>query len=298
MLISVNLRGQQRPVLSQYMFNGLLINPAYAGSLDYLTATAQVRQQWLNLEGAPGTQIVSGHSNIESRPVGVGAIISNEAIGIHNDFGFYAIYAYRLKMNAGVLHMGVQGGFNNIQSRYADLNVKHDEAVFSRNTNQFNPNFGTGLYYYTKNSYVGFSVPYILKRSTVFLVDESGLGRQRYSRYYFLTAGHLFRITENFIFKPSTLVRMEENAPVAVDLNANVLLEDVVYLGISFRNFNDLIALFEIQVNNAIRIGYSYDWGQSELSNFNSGTHEFMVNYRINIWAPRKHRMCPGPFYF
>jgi len=117
-------------------------------------------------------------------------------------------------------------------------------------------------------------------------------------RYYYLTAGRVFEASPRLVIKPSVLVRIQEQNPLAFDLNVNFYLDEIIGLGASYRFNDSVIGIFEFQINNYIKFSYAYDWVLSELTQFTKGTHELMLNYRINFTAPRKHRECPGPAYF
>ena len=288
---------QQKPVLSQYMFNGLVLNPAYTGVHEHLNVTFLYRDQWVNLEGAPVTQTLTAHSGIKGKRIGVGFMAVNDQIGIHSDVGFYGSYAYRIRMSSGTLSMGLQAGMNNLKSDYTLLDLRHeDDPLLSGVTSNMKVNFGTGLYFHNKTSYVGFSVPYIRKRRTI--RDDDFMRNLEESRYYYLTAGKVLDLTQKVKIKPSGLLRFEEGMPVAYDFNLNFYLEDVLNVGGSYRSGDSFITLFELKLNDFIRFGYAFDWVISDINNYTRGTHEFMLNYRINLYAPRKHRMCPGPYYF
>jgi len=287
--------GQQKPVVSQYMFNGLVLNPAYAGVHDHFSATALYRDQWVNLEGAPTTKTFTASTNLKGKNIGLGMLLSNDRIGIHNDNSLYLAYAYKIKTSLGTLSMGLQSGFNYLSSDYGLLDLKNEnDPLLSGATGSFKMNFGTGLYFSTPTYYIGVSVPYILKDRNV----ESDIGQQfKDSRYYYVTSGKVFDLTRKIKLKPSVLLRIEEGMPIAGDMNFNLYLEDVVNVGVSWRSGDSFVSLFEVKLNDYFRLGYAYDYIISDLSNFSSGSHEFMLNYRINIYAPRKHKMCPGPFY-
>ena len=288
---------QQKPVLSQYMFNGLVINPAYAGVHEHLNVTALYRNQWVNFDGAPTTATFSAHSGLKGKNIGLGVLASNDRIGVHNDMSFYTHYAYKIKFKGGSLSMGLQAGFNHLKSDYTLLHLKQPgDPNFGLVNRSIKFNFGTGLYYNTKTTYIGFSIPYLRKKR---IIREVNLEQNfEDSRYYYLTAGHVLDLTPKIKIKPSMLLRLEENMPLAYDVNVNFYLEDVLNVGASYRSGESLITLFELKVNNFIRLGYAFDWVISDISNYTAGTHELMLNYRINLFAPRKHRMCPGPFYY
>lgn len=282
------IEAQQRPVYSQYMFNGLVLNPAYAGSQKQLSATAIYRKQWVNIEGAPSTVNATVHSGFENKNVGMGFMVTNDVIGIHNDLGMYLSYAYQIKMEHGTLAMGIQGGFNNLNSDFNKLHLKHssDPNLFGKIGN-FNPNFGTGLYYSTETAYVGLSVPYLLNNKLSIRSDL--INNAREARYYFLSAGKVFDLNSSVKIKPSTLLRIQEGAPVGFDANINLILEDIISFGGSYRSNDSFILLFHVIANENFTFGYAYDWVISSLNPHTKGSHEIMLNYRINLTSKPCH---------
>ena len=275
---------QQRPVYSQYMFNGLAINPAYAGSQKQLSATAVYRDQWVNFEGAPTTKSLGIHTGFAKKKVGIGLMVSSEEIGVHKDLSLYASYAYKLVFRKAVLSMGLQAGFNNLQSDFSKLNLKSSSDPFlSGNLKKFNPNFGAGLFYSTNTAYVGLSVPYIVHNRVVNIKKNDLESLAREARYYFLTGGKVFDLSPRLKVKPSTLLRIQEGAPLGVDLNGNLIIDDLLNLGASYRSGDSMIFLFELKLNQNFRFGYAYDYVISDLNPYTNGSHEIMLNYSINL---------------
>jgi type IX secretion system PorP/SprF family membrane protein len=289
---------QQRPVQSLYMFDPLLINPAYAGNHVQLSATSIYRNQWVNLDGAPKTLTATIHSGFYKSRMGLGVIISNDQIGIHNDFSFTGVYSYKIKFkNQGILSMGIQGGFDNLKSDYNKLNLKNQNdpnlsGVFSK----FNPNVGTGVYYQQKTFYVGFSVPQLIENIVFNQANETGSSLSRQQRYYYLNGGFSKRINNVLTWMPSTLIRLQEDAPLSFDINSTVVLYDAVGLGVSYRLKEGFVGLFELQLNQNFHVGYAYDFTVSDLSKYSNGSHEIMVNYRVKI--QRLHKGIPCPTYW
>ena len=294
-----SLFAQQRPIQSLYMFDPLLVNPAYAGSQVQLSATAIYRNQWVNFDGAPKTFTQTAHSGFRKYRVGVGYILSNDQIGIHNDVGLYGVYSYKIPLwKRGTLSMGLQGGFNNLRSNYDLLYLKSgpgvDNSLQGVNT-VFSPNFGAGLYYRQDNFYVGLSCPYILDNKIVGLDQFSQrLGKQE--RYYYLMAGFSKKISENVRVVPSTLIRIQDNAPLSFDMNAFLVFYDAVGFGCSYRFRDSVIPMFELQLNENFHVGYAYDITTSELNRYSNGSHEIMINYRVKI--PRIHKGLACPTYW
>ncbi len=284
-LLNSEAIAQQNPVFSQYMFNGLAINPAYAGNQDQFSATAIYRKQWDNFEGAPTTQTLSAHSSVKNKNIGLGLLASREQIGVHNETRVYLSYSYKIKMRVGTLSMGIQGGFNNLYSDYTKLNLKSEKDVLMTGTaNSFNPNFGTGLFYSTSTAYVGFSIPYIVNGKLKRASDVIEQGKQ--ARYYFLTAGNVFTVNRFVKVKPSTLLRIQEGNAVNVDVNASLILDDIITVGVSYRSEDAVVGMFELELTDQLRFGYAYDHTTSDIGQYSNGTHEFMINFRI----PHHHK--------
>ena len=166
------------------------------------------------------------------------------------------------------------------------------DPSFDENLSAVLPNFGTGIYYRSERFYAGFSIPFILQNS---FDDSSDMLQARQLRHYFLTAGYLFDLNPHLKLKPHVLVKSVAGAPVNIDLNANLLVREVVWLGLSLRNLNSVNALLEVQLNNKLRLGFAYDFINSELGNVSSGSGEIMLNYRV---AKRVPERILSPRYF
>jgi type IX secretion system PorP/SprF family membrane protein len=298
-LITVASYAQQRPVQSLYMFDPLVINPAYAGTHVQLSGTAIYRNQWVNFDGAPKTLTASVHSGFRKARVGVGILFSNDKIGVHSDNSLYGAYAYKIpvsrRTNGGVVSLGLQVGFNSIKSDYFKTNPRDGAEIGA--IAKFNPNFGFGAFYRGKNMYAGFSVPYILNNTTVSVADPTGVsvvGKQQ--RYYYLMGGLSRSLSPAVKWMPSTLIRIQENAPLSFDINSMFVLYDVVGLGGSYRLNDSVVGIFELQINENFHVGYAYDITTSDIRLYSNGSHEIMINYRIKL--AKIHRGIPCPSYW
>lgn len=275
---------QQRPVISQYMFSGLVINPAYVGNQKQTVFTALHRDQWINFDGAPKTQTFIVNSALKEYPIGVGLLLSRDQIGSYNDYSVYSSYSYRIPLRVGSLAMGIQGGFNYTAANFSKLNQFDDnDQVFAQSLNRFKPNFGMGVFFSTSASYAGISIPYIFQ-SDIYSYAEAinQVGLQK-ARYLLIAGGHVFTINDFIKVKPSTLIRMQQGQAMSADLNANVFLDDVLNIGASYRSGDSLIGLFELLLSPTLSFGYSYDMTTSNITRFTDGTHEFMLKYRRNL---------------
>jgi type IX secretion system PorP/SprF family membrane protein len=293
---------QQRPLQSLYMFDPLLVNPAYAGSHVQLSGTAIYRNQWVNFDGAPKTFTGTIHSGFRKARVGLGIIFANDQIGVHSDNSLYGVYSYKIPLsrrkNGGVLSMGLQGGFNTLRSDYFKTTPRDGAEVGV--ISKFNPNFGAGVFYRSNNLYAGVSIPYIINNSIIDIIDLemdttfNTSGKQQ--RYYYLMGGLTKQLSPQIKWMPSTLIRVQNNAPLSFDINNMFIIHDVVGLGMSYRLNDCVIGLFELQINENFHVGYAYDITTSDMRLYSNGSHEIMINYRIKI--PRLHTGIPCPSYW
>lgn len=279
--VSVNY-AQQDVMISQYMFNGLFLNPAYAGSHKYFSSTLLHRNQWVNFDGAPKTMLlaVDGPVPIKSENMGVGLIVSNDRIGAIEQTDIMANYAYQLKLKKGKLAFGLKAGvsnyiFNNSKVTTWDAN----DNVFEGKRTAWLPKFGFGAYYFCEKWYAGLSVPTLIaydsNRDFSFDVNTGSF----LNRHYYLYGGYVFKLNEQFKLKPSALVKYLPGAPLQADINANLMYKDMLWFGLSYRSNDAVVAMIEYQTNSRFRVGYAYDITTSNLRRYSAGTHEIMIGY-------------------
>jgi type IX secretion system PorP/SprF family membrane protein len=283
------------PLSSLYMFNGLTINPAYAGSHEVLSGLLTYRQQWSGLDGAPDDKTFAIHSPITMN----GKKDNFTALGMlgmfQNSSGMksgeiYFDYAFHIKLPQGKLALGLQAGVNYVYQDYNITDVRSlaiygiKNPAFMGSDRIIIPNFGFGAYYYTDRFYFGASVP----RFFSFPSDSNKTSKLGpvfdYNRMNFLgTAGYVISFSNNFRFKPSCMVRYQPAVGLLADLNASfILFRDIIWIGASYRTDQTLVALMELQVNSKIKIGYAYDYALGAIKGFSSGSHEFLFRYELN----------------
>jgi len=292
------VQAQQRPMQSLYMFDPLLVNPAYAGTQVQLSATGIYRNQWVNFPGAPKTFTFTAHSGFRKTGAGVGIIASRDVIGIHGENSLYVVYSYRIplsKYSKTSLSFGVQGGFNDLKSDYGKLDPEDQTDKFFGVVNRdFSWNFGGGLFLRSEKFYAGISVPYGLNNTVVDLEDLNSTAQQK--RYYYLTGGYSWEVSPIVRMLPSALIRFQEQAPLSFDLNLVTVFYKVVGIGASYRLGDAIVGLFELQINDNFHVGYAYDFTTSGLATYSNGSHEIMLNYRIKI--PKLHKGLECPSYW
>ncbi len=281
LLFAFTARGQQDPMLTQYMFNGLYLNPAYSGSHDYWTSTLSYRSQWAGAQfkGAPQTAIAAVDGPIHGKNMGLGFIVSHDRIGVTRTTSFSASYAYQLKLNQqSKLAMGINVGVAQYTSNLTDVLIwDEQDEVYSNNLSKVIPKMGLGLYYFGKRHYVGLSVPTLLayEDGRDFSMD---LSKATFlSRHYLLTGGVVFDVAENVKLKPSVLLKYVHNAPLEGDINFSAVFKDMFWVGASYRTGDAAAILLEYQSNSYFRIGYSYDITFSGLRGYQNGSHEIMI---------------------
>lgn len=279
-LLQANLvNGQQNSMTSQYMFSQLTINPAYAAAKPYISASFLFRKQWAGFDGAPVTETASVQGLLKSKRVGLGAVISNDKLGITNQTDFFGNYAYLLPLSKGNLSLGLRAGFSVYTSDLSDLIYwDTNDPIYELSTaTDFLPNAGFGAFYFQDKFYAGFSVPYLLNYDPNKSLSIDGDQLHRLIRHYYISTGYVFDVSSELKIKPNLLVRYVDAAPMQFDINVNALLSDIIWIGASYRSGDAVLGLVEYKINNKIRVGYSYDITLTEIKSFTSGTHEIMI---------------------
>lgn len=276
-LFSTVLYAQQAGIYSQYMFNGLAINPAYAGYDGMLSITALGRLQSIGLEGSPNTQMLSGHTPIINDKIGVGMQFYHEKIGVTDQTGIYGAYSYKIFLNKLTLSLGLQAGVNFYKTNYSSL-ITNDpgDPVFNEDTRSTTPNFGSGAMLTGERLFVGISMPQMLstgKKDKV-IVQEKPL---------ILFGGFVFDLAPGLKLRPSMLAKMVNGEAVEWNINGHLLIKEILWVGASFRPVNALTLMMQLQITEQLIFGYSYDASIGEISTINSGSHEIMLNYRFRF---------------
>ena len=298
-LISTSIWGvnaQQDAQYTQYMYNTIAVNPAYAGSRGVLSMNALHRSQWVGLDGAPTTQTVNFNTPVGKR-VGVGLSIVNDRIGngTNQDTYFDAVFSYTIPTSdTGKLSFGIKAGGHSLNIDFSRLQNYSNEANtigLANIDNKFAPNFGAGVYYHTDHFYAGLSVPNFLETEH-FETSSASLAQERMNIY--LITGYVFDLNPNLKFKPAVLVKSVNGAPLQIDGSANFMINEKFTLGAAYRWDAAFSALFGFQITDQFMLGLAYDREITELGNtsFNDGSFEILLRYELrgrykNIIAPR-----------
>ncbi|GAA4844055.1 type IX secretion system membrane protein PorP/SprF [Algivirga pacifica] len=274
---------QQQSMFTQYMFNALAINPAYTGTQEAIVATALARQQWVGVDGAPNTETFYIHSPINETNLGLGFSAMHDQIGVSNQYGVFFSTAYRLPLGDGKrLSFGLQGGLSYYGENLSQV-VADDQTFLSGDLSSFLPSFSAGLYYYTRRFYAGVSIPQ-LNNFSVDTPNSLLSATTKLVRHYFIASGYVFDINRDLRLKPNILVKMVPGAPLEVDLNANLLIKDTFWVGLSWRSLESLDLITQVNITKSLSFGYAYDLALgSQISRMGSGSHEVMVSYRFSL---------------
>jgi len=283
--MGLGVKAQQDAMYTQYMFNTLAINPAYAGSRNVTSVTALYRNQWTGIDGAPRTGTITLDAPLMDKKIGVGVQLFTDKLGITQTNGAVISGSYRIRMDKGTLAFGIQGNLNQYRADYTSvaLNSGTYDPAFAYNTNKTLFNFGTGVYYNSDKFYVGLSAQDLVKNKLTSYESPNTDLRNTQSLHVFLASGYVFAMTDDFKFKPSFLIKGVKGAPIEADLNATLWIKDVIGIGAQYRTSADVAGLIEIQATPQIRIGYSYDYSTTALNQFNSGSHEIMIRYEFGF---------------
>jgi type IX secretion system PorP/SprF family membrane protein len=296
----LSIYAQQMPMYTHYMYNTLVVNPAYAGSRDALTVTGLNRSQWVGFEGAPTTQTLTIHAPLRNEHIGLGLAVVQDKIGPVRTSSVTGTFAYIMKLTPKAkLSLGLSAGINIFQANLNTLLLdQQSDPVFLNNIDgRITPDFGFGAYYAREKFYAGVSVPNLLQNSYSQVNDVNGntlISREQ--RHYFFITGTMLKLSDNLALKPTTLIKVTQGAPIQADLTAMFVIMNKFQLGAMFRSGDAAGGLFGFDITNQFHVGYAYDWSYAlSSSKYNSGSHEIMLRYDFLLFDKRQ---IQNPRYF
>ena len=281
---------QQDAQFTQYMYNTINVNPAYAGSRGALSIFALHRTQWVGLDGAPVTNAVSINTPISGSNLGLGVSLINDKIGPANENTFSADLSYTIPTSETFkLSFGVKGTANlfNLDVTKLDPKDAGDESL--QNYNKFSPNIGAGIYLHSDKAYLGLSIPNFIQTNRY---DDNDVRIFKEKINYYLIGGYVFDLNQDIKFKPALITKMVEGAPLQIDVSGNFMFSEKFVVGVAYRWSAALSGMVGFQVSDGLYIGYGYDRETTNLKNYNSGSHEIFLRYEIfkninKITSPR-----------
>jgi type IX secretion system PorP/SprF family membrane protein len=283
LLIPMSFFGQLTPVSDQYVLNPLTINPAFAGSRGALNIAAFYRRQWIGITGAPETATLTVDAPLFDSKLGLGLMIINDKIGVTKQTAFNTDYSYKIRMGEGILSLGLGAGIVTTKTAWSDLVALDpgDESFLSDSRVFIVPDFRFGTYYSYKNYFAGFSIPRLIGYKFDFEKNKYSLSIDPGKYYYMFNTGYIFQLNSKVKFFPSALVIYSPGRKILYDINAHFNIVERLWVGASYRNSRSVEGLFQYQVNNQLRIAYTYDYDLGKSGKYRNGAHEIMLRYEF-----------------
>lgn len=284
MFLSFATYAQQDAQFTQYMYNTIIVNPAYAGSRQTMSIFALHRAQWVGLDGAPVTNSFSINTPINESKIGLGLSIVNDKIGpsvennIALDFSYTIPVSEKYKMS-----FGLKASANLLNIDFTKLDYQGGQIFEDNIDNKFSPNIGVGFYFHSDNSYIGISAPNLIETvhfdKSANSSATSHIATEKIN--YYLIAGYVFELSPSLKLKPALMTKYVEGAPLQVDVSANFMFNEKFVLGAAYRWSAAMSAMAGFQASDSWFIGYSYDFDTTTLANYNSGSHEIFLRYEL-----------------
>lgn len=285
---------QQDAQYTQYMYSATSINPAYVGSRNTFNFIAMHRSQWIGIEGAPITQLISVNSALGERQ-GIGLSIFRDQIGPSIETTITSDYSYNLRLNKDdlIIAFGIKIGVHSLNVDFNKLIIHNpNDPFFSKNiSNRISPMIGLGTYLFTEKWYVGFSIPNFLKTTHYNTTSISNATKSNI--HFYGMAGYVFDLSDGVKFKPTGLLKVANGAPIAIDISSNFVFYSKFSLGVSYRLSKSVSGVGSFQLSKNLMLGYSYDYGVNNLGKYNNGSHEFLLRYELPVNQRRpKYLRC------
>lgn len=287
--------GQQDPQYSLYMFNPLGVNPGYAGSREVLSGVLIHRSQWVGLDGAPETQVLSLNTPLKNKKMGLGLQIVNDKIGPRNTQQLSLSYAYRLKLGGGKLAFGLRAGMLNYNYDWDKIEYKdaEDQIPTTGSENVMLPTFDFGMYYNTKTFYLGAAVDHLNQAKFNLSSSDSLTSEAKKHSNFTATVGKAFVLNNNLVLKTSALLRAS-NATGNIDVNASILIKNKILFGLTARSTEAFVLITEFNITKNFRLGAGYDFDMTDVAKSTSGSFEIFVGYDIGLFKSKME----SPRYF
>ena len=294
-----SLLSQQEPMYTQNNFDRLVFNPAYAGSSGWIVTSLKHRSQFVGLEGAPSTQMITVHAPWQIKSMGFGGKIINDHLGATNQFNASLIYAYHLGLGKGKLSVGIEGGLFSQTIDFANLYRvdKIDNAIPNEKATTIKPDASFGLQFQARDYFVGFSIVHLFGSDLNFTDNNRSIVAEL-SKHYFLSGGLVYDLKNDLSIQPCMLLKMVSGAPAQIDLYTNVIFKEKYTLGVGYRTSDALTFVAKYHITDAIRVSYSYDARISKVATYSSSAHEFMVRYGIKLLPPQQIKEINPRYYF
>jgi type IX secretion system PorP/SprF family membrane protein len=280
MFFSVVCSAQQDAQFTQYMYNTISVNPAYAGSRGALSVFGLYRTQWIGLDGAPETSSFSLNTPLNNSSLGLGISLVNDKIGPTNENTLSADLSYTVPTSETFkLSFGLKATANIFNVDINKLSFEdQDDPQFQSLDNKFSPNIGAGVYWHSDKAYLGLSVPNFIETDR-YDDNDTAIFKEKIN-YYFM-AGYVFDLNYDIKFKSALLTKMVQGAPWQVDVSGNFMFYEKFVVGLAYRWSASVSAMAGFQVSDGLYIGYGYDHETTNLRKYNSGSHEIFLRFEF-----------------
>lgn len=285
MLLSIASNAQQDAQYTQYMYNTIVVNPAYAGSRQSMSIFALHRTQWVGIEGAPVTNSFSINTPINESKVGLGLSFVNDQIGPSDENNIAVDFSYTIPASDKYkMSFGLKASANLLNVDFTKLDQYPGDPIFEENIdNKFSPNIGVGFYLHSDNSYIGISAPNLIETEhfdgSATSSSTSHIATEKIN--YYLIAGYVFDLSPSVKLKPSLQTKYVQGAPLQVDVSANFMMNEKVVVGLAYRWSAAMSAMVGFQISDSFFVGYAYDFDTTDLADYNSGSHEIFLRYEL-----------------
>lgn len=276
-------RAQQDPLYSQYYNNPMLINPAFAGSLERLYAGFAYRSQWSGVEGGPVTSSFNAHTSLVNNTVGVGMLVVQDQLGDIKNTQYGGVASYRIRLNKSVFSFGMQAGFTRFATDPTAVQVMNNPDPAFNQFTETNFNTGVGVLLQNEKYSIGLSMPRMLASTA----SQGGQSIQVYSQNFYLFGSYVFNIGEKIQFRPSTLIRATASTPLSADINAIFTINKLYSAGLFTRQFDAYGVLAQTVFSN-FRLGYVFEVpGKGSALGFS--THEISLSFSLDVLRAHNH---------
>lgn len=289
---------QQDPMYSMYMFDKMLINPAFAGSSNWAVTTLKYREQFSGFVGHPSTQTLNFHAPIQKKHLGVGVKLINDKIAVLSNLNIAGLLSYHLNFAGGKLSLGIEAGVFNRKINYQKLilSTKGDNVVPLTDRSSLVPDFSYGFYYQKRQFYLGVSHYHLLGAN--FNYKSSVRSSSQLYKHFYIIAGNVFSINKKLTIEPSVLLKYQAASSIQFDFNTTFYYNDLIGVGVQYRSSDAIVGLVRINVTENFKIAYSYDFTVSQLSPYSNGAHEIVISYGIKLPPPPSKKEIHPRYYF
>lgn len=280
------MQAQQDPQYTQYMYNTQVINPAYAGNREMMSLGLLYRTQWVGLEGAPKTATFTLNSPVgKLENMGLGFSLIYDEIGIQTQTDLAVDYSYSVYLNYNTkLNFGLKAGFDVLDVDFTKLNIYNpNDPLFQNNIdNRWQPKLGAGIYLNSDRWYLGLSVPNFLETKHYDISNNSNFQSVAAERmHFYFIGGYVFDLSPFVKFKPATMLKAVNGAPLQWDVSANFLFHEKLTLGAAWRWDAALSALAGFQISPGLFIGVGYDYQLTDLETYSDGSYEVILRFDV-----------------